>query len=397
MIWIAAFLAALAIVPAESVEVATRNREVLAGDLLDLGSERVTLRVQEARRELDSADIVSLRWVGRQREKKTAQALAELWNGDLLRGSFQVLQADRFAMHPSSGTTFEIRLDAMRRLVFPKLAGTEDLAMFPSGEGKDRLYPKKTGSAFDFSNGTVEGFEKGQIAFRGANDRVEKFDLADIAALSLAPLETPPEEKGLLALFELGDGTRVTGKITALRGEKIEFQSPLLGVCTVETRDLLSIRFKNAHFRYLSEMKPIRVEQTTPFGADEPVLFPYQEDRSVGGRPLRVGGVEYFRGLGVHSRCVLVYALKKSYRTFRVAIGIDDEVLELPAKGSVVFRVSRDGKQVYESPIVRGGAAAISVPDIDVTGAEELTLEVDYADDLHVADRADWLDPMLIP
>lgn len=381
----------------DQVELSTLQREKWSGELIDLGPERLVLRSGEMRREIENAEVVHLRWPARAREKKTATAVAELWNGDLLRGTFQVTGEDRFSIRTGSGSVFDVRLDALRRIVFPKLAGGEDLALFPSGEGKDRLYPKKKGAILDFSNGTVEGFEGERVLFRGTRGNVEKFALTDLAALSLAPLDVPAEEKSLLALLELVDGSRVTGKLTALRGEKVELQSTLIGACSIETREIVSIRFKNARFRYLSDLDPVLVQESNPFGADEPSLFPFQKDRSVGGRPLRVGGVEFFRGLGVHSRCVLTYVLPKDFRWFRASLGIDDEVLELPARGSVIFRVLKDGKLAYESPIVRGGAAAIAMPDLDIAGVNELTLEVDFADDLHVADRADWLDPLLIP
>lgn len=391
------FLLLLPLIAGDPVEVMTLDRAGVAGDLAEIGPEKAVLRVGDRRLEFANAEILQLRWPGRQREKKTVPALAELWNGDLLRGQFQTLGADRFSMRLASGSVFEIRIEALRRLVLPKLAGSEDLSLFQSAEGKDRLYPKKKGASFDFSNGTFESFEGDRMAFRTARGQVERFPLADLAALALTPLDVPAEDPGLAALLEFLDGSRITGKIVALRGERIELQSPAFGTCTAELRELLSIRFKNGKYIYLSDLDPVRVVESSPFGADAPRLFPYQKNRSVGGRPLRVGGVEYSQGLGVHSRCELYYELKKAYRTFRVSIAIDDEVNELAAKGSVVFRVKKDGVAIYESPIVRGGSPAIRVPDLDISGADMLLLEVDYADDLHVADRADWLDPLLVP
>ncbi|MFT5154848.1 MAG: hypothetical protein ACI841_004856, partial [Planctomycetota bacterium] len=67
------------------------------------------------------------------------------------------------------------------------------------------------------------------------------------------------------------------------------------------------------------------------------------------------------------------------------------------ASGSVVFRVLVDGEERYRSGIVHGGNAAQRVPTIDLSKASELVLEVQDGEDLWIADRADWLLPILIP
>ena len=50
--------------------------------------------------------------------------------------------------------------------------------------------------------------------------------------------------------------------------------------------------------------------------------------------------------------------------------------------------------EAYKSGVVRGGDEATPV-SVDVTGAEGLTLTVDYADRGDELDRADWLDARL--
>ena len=45
---------------------------------------------------------------------------------------------------------------------------------------------------------------------------------------------------------------------------------------------------------------------------------------------------------------------------------------------------------------LRGGDPPMPLPALELKGAQELVLEVDVADDLHVADRADWLRMLLV-
>ena len=126
------------------------------------------------------------------------------------------------------------------------------------------------------------------------------------------------------------------------------------------------------------------------------MVWPHRLDRSVSGGPLRCGGRLYTRGIGVHAPSKLRWELDGSWSALKLAIGVDDEVLELAGRGSVIFRVVVDGEARFESEVMRGGRAPLEVPRISLEGAAELRLEVEMASDLHVADRADWLRPVLI-
>ncbi len=75
---------------------------------------------------------------------------------------------------------------------------------------------------------------------------------------------------------------------------------------------------------------------------------------------------------------------------------MDDEVIHLPARGSVRFRVLADAKLLWQSDVMHGGDEPVPIPLLDVTGVQKLTLEVDMADEMHVGDRADWLRPILV-
>jgi hypothetical protein len=126
------------------------------------------------------------------------------------------------------------------------------------------------------------------------------------------------------------------------------------------------------------------------------VEWPYERDRNVTGGPLVVGGKRFLKGVGMHSASRLTYRLDKKYARFDAAVAIDDVA---DGRGSVTFGVYllRDGKltEAYKSEIVRGGEAPRAV-SVDVSGADALTLVVDYADRGDEMDRADWLDARLV-
>ncbi|MBC8108843.1 MAG: NPCBM/NEW2 domain-containing protein, partial [Anaerolineae bacterium] len=135
---------------------------------------------------------------------------------------------------------------------------------------------------------------------------------------------------------------------------------------------------------YLSDLNPISA--TNGWGS-------YERDRSNGeqgatdGGPIRLNGVTYTKGLGVHANSDIRYNLNGQYTTFQAAIGMDDEV---GAAGSVIFRVYIDGVLIYDSGAMNG-ATATKLLNLNVTGATQLRLVVDSngSDD---SDHADWAD-----
>ena len=109
-------------------------------------------------------------------------------------------------------------------------------------------------------------------------------------------------------------------------------------------------------------------------------------NQSIDGNPLRLNGTTYVKGLGVHSFSGVEYRLGGIAARFQSDIGVDDEV---GANGSVVFQVLADGTRIFDSGVMRGGAAHQSI-DLDVTGVNRLTLGVADADDNLNYDHADW-------
>src|SRR5262249_35608528 len=72
----------------------------------------------------------------------------------------------------------------------------------------------------------------------------------------------------------------------------------------------------------------------------------YEKNRSNGemgnsdGNTIAIGGVKFSKGLGVHARSELRYALAGRYEKFAAFIGVDDEV---GMRGTVMFQVWLDG------------------------------------------------------
>jgi hypothetical protein len=118
-------------------------------------------------------------------------------------------------------------------------------------------------------------------------------------------------------------------------------------------------------------------------------------DRSVGNKPLTIGGKRFARGLGTHAPSVIRYPLKPEYRRFVAIAGLDDGQRH-EQDGSVVFRVRivKEDRSVSESarsPVLTWRKEGRWHFDVPIpTGATAIELVVDDAGDGIRCDHADW-------
>ena len=76
-----------------------------------------------------------------------------------------------------------------------------------------------------------------------------------------------------------------------------------------------------------------------------------QANRSVDGHPVLLDGKRFEHGLGTHANSIFRIALGGKAERFTATVGVDDEVGK---QGSVVFKVTGDGKTLWESGVLRG-------------------------------------------
>jgi len=109
---------------------------------------------------------------------------------------------------------------------------------------------------------------------------------------------------------------------------------------------------------------------------------------------LRLGGGTYDKGIGMHSRSEVVYALPAGARRFETIIGLDEVA---GRSGGVEIQVSVDGKPMIDPPLELAAAdpprpLRLTLP----SGARELKLTVDFGRGGDVQDHVDWADARII-
>ncbi len=186
---------------------------------------------------------------------------------------------------------------------------------------------------------------------------------------------------------------------------------------------LLSVamsRAQDADFVRLSQMDLAKVKQSY-WGA--------QKNSAVTGEPISVAGVKYSDGVGTISNSTIKVGLGNSSRlTTRIAVNdktlsfTKDDLSMIPLtdgqmilykvsgdakqflglgggdgsqeKGSVVFVVKGDGRELYRSPQMSEGMAPIEV-DVPLSGMKTLEMIVEDAGDGSSGDHAVWIEPTI--
>lgn len=115
-------------------------------------------------------------------------------------------------------------------------------------------------------------------------------------------------------------------------------------------------------------------------------------NRSVDGHTLSLGGKHFEHGVGTHAISIFRLKLGGTGERFRATVGVDDEVGN---QGSVDFKIVGDGKTLWQSGVLRGGASPKQV-SVDLRGVNVLLLYAgDGGDDINF-DHADWADAQIV-
>jgi hypothetical protein len=134
----------------------------------------------------------------------------------------------------------------------------------------------------------------------------------------------------------------------------------------------------------------------------------WKKDTNHLGKPIRLAGIEYAKGLLLHpeeslkgNRARVAYALVGELRNatrLTAVIGIDTAMAEAYGKGSATFLVEilRKGtwERVFASAVLKYSDPAQKI-SVDITGAETLRLVCGDGGDGIACDHATWADAKL--
>ncbi len=227
--------------------------------------------------------------------------------------------------------------------------------------------------------GRLQALDPQQGAFV-FGDRLRTFQNEKIYGVVFAAGVGKPPVHSLT--LELTDGSSFSGELEQADTRSVRLSASFGAQIELSLDNVAKLSIRNPRVQYLSDLKP--GSQHVEGIVHRP--WPIRTDRSVSARPLSIAGRVFDKGLGVHSLTRLTYDIEGAYETFVATIGIDDAVRPL---GSVVFKVSGDGRELFDSGKVRGTDEPRDIR-VGVAGIKSLTLTVDYGQGLDVSDHADW-------
>lgn len=199
-----------------------------------------------------------------------------------------------------------------------------------------------------------------------------------IAGLSFAR----PTPRRSSCTVRLRGGQVFGGRVVAGDETTVTLQSSVFDRLELPWSDIERIECRSERLTFLSDLVPLRYD-FTPFFQKR---WDYACDKTLTGRPIRLAGRRYPKGVTMHSRSSLAYALGRQYRQFVAVAGIVDEMAD---RGDATLAVVGDGRVLWEARNVRGGEEPREVL-VDVTGVRELSLHVDFGEGLDLSDHACW-------
>jgi alpha-galactosidase len=110
--------------------------------------------------------------------------------------------------------------------------------------------------------------------------------------------------------------------------------------------------------------------------------------------PLKIGSRSFQTGIGAHANGRMVIALSKQCSRFEAWVGIDNNSDTAGGKGSAQFTIEADNKEVFRSPVCRGGDEPVKI-ELELAGVKQLELLINDAGDGYQYDQADWADARL--
>jgi hypothetical protein len=318
--------------------------------------------------------------------------------GDRVPGKLVGGDANSLFFQPSLGKlkwTVPVSSAAVVWLTKPPADTPTDIAQYswlPENRRRDILLFRNG----DTLRGTLDGFTENPTALKFAPEAGDARSVAlyEVAALAFNPaLARGRKPKGPYYQLVLRDGTRVAASTATVRADALAVRTLFGEAVEVLLTEVVALSVIQGRATYLADLKPAKVEETGFLGT----VWPHAANRTVRGEPLRLltalGEETFDRGLGTHPRTVLTYNLGGKFGRFDALVGLD--AVSGP-RGRADVRVLVDGKEQPLPELRKLSAGPAVAVRVDVSGAKELTLVVDFGPAGGVQADVNWADARLV-
>ena len=327
-------------------------------------------------------------------KKRDALKVVDLVGGGRLFAESVTIADEQCRIGWPFGEPFSLPIDAVRAIRLQ--AGTNDDELRKAATARreefDQLFVTVDGKLAPIK-GFIERLDQDTVVFEW-KDEQRTISRAKLFGIVVAMIGRPPDRTGH-CLVELKGGSSIWGRLASVDLNKAGADAP--GKLTLQVAEKTKIAFpwnavtrvnvRSGRLVYLSDLMPADA-------IEQPIVAfpkPWQRDKSIGGRTLRLAGRTFQKGIGVQSRSLLTFNTDEKYAHFAATVGIDAET---SGRGDCLFIVLGDGKQLFKRRM-KGKDVPFDVR-VDVRGMQQVTLLVEPGEDLDLSDHADWCDACFI-
>ncbi len=375
----------------EGIEVIVKTvaEDAVAGRVktFSIGDGLVLYTEQRGERRLAFDEVVRLSANPVEGATPTGDLTVTLNNGDTICGRLVDAPPDHVAVETLDLGRLSFPLDTLVRAVSrhattPAHAGATPW-MDQSGAGDDDRALLTNG---DSVRGFLSAIGPEGAVMRTATGESD-IPLRLLVGVQLASTTPPPSvPRGVILTV------RSTGRVTctaldwagrAIRATAVHGQDIRL-----EAERVVKVDCLGGRWNWLEQRSPTSFESIPMLGLN----WRCEINRNALGGPLIVGGKAFEHGLGVHSRSRVTYDLKGDCREFVTYLGLDDA--SGPFADVDVAIVVDDRPRFAQTGVRRG--SLIGPVRLNVAGAKQLHLIVDFGQNGDIQDRFDWIEPALI-
>ena len=296
------------------------------------------------------------------------------------------LADDKCHIDWSQGEPLVVPIDAVRAIRFE--SGTSypelDKAIAAPSAELDRIFLKSEGGKIDSISGLVDSMDDKEVVLEIESQRRPILRQRLFAIVVAQPTA---QDAATGCVISLQDGSQLGGDLVAIGGGEATLSLPGGAKAEFPWSAISRIEIRSSRIAFLSDLKPIAVEQE----AIVTLPRPWQRDKNVLGRPLKIGDRQFEKGIGVHARSSLTFAADGNYDVLAAIVGIDAAT---GGKGDCNFTVLADGQPLWTRR-VKGTDPPHEVR-VDLKRASQVTLLVEPGADLDLADHANWCDVRFI-
>jgi hypothetical protein len=378
------------------VEAQTLEGKTVAGTLSAISAKQVTLETANGPVTLEAANLLGLSFKLPAEKKPDAPppapgAWVELVDGSTFAGRDYAAQGGKARVTLLDGEVLEVPtadVATVRLQPAADAVGKEWARIVDMKIDGDLLVVRKD-EAVDYHKGVLGTVTDQTVGFTldGEKIPVKRPKVLGLVYYHAGGRELPAQVCTV---------TDASGAVWSVRGiemtDKVRWTTQSGLAAARPLASVAKIDYSAGKVAFLSDLKFESSKFTPFFNTDKddlPTLFLPRNDLTSNGKPLKLGGTEYAKGLCLHSRTEMVYRLPGSFRQFKAVIGVDDAERDTHRVygGNLVLVIRGDDKVLLETTV--SGKDEPKPVELDLTGIRRLTVFVDYGED---SDRGDHLD-----